>query len=183
MEAGCTFYSLGSGGTWKPDVLFESHHIGRSRGLPKVGVPLLNICHSGCMGMMPRAFCICVAGFKESEVKSAVDGLMQVPLSDDRAAGRSLQTAGQKSTIGSAMMTIDYSFSICFVNGSLAWKSSSQFSGSSALIWGPHFDQVLDKVQAMLLLGGHTMDKKGKSTFLANLLASDTWQDENDERW
>eukprot|EP00435_Cladocopium_sp_Y103_P040213 s637_g10.t3 len=33
--------------------------------------------------------------------------------------------------------------------------------------------QVLDKVQAMLMLGGHTMDKKGKSTFLANLLASD----------
>lgn len=33
--------------------------------------------------------------------------------------------------------------------------------------------QVLDKVQAMLLLGGHTMDKKGQSTFLANLLASD----------
>ena len=80
-------------------------------------------------------------------------------------------------------LLIDYSFSICFVNGSLAWKSSSQFSGSSALIWGPHFDQVLDKVQAMLLLGGHTMDKKGKSTFLANLLASDTWQDETDERW
>lgn len=95
------------GSLMMPDVLFESHHIGRNRGLPKVAVPLLNICHSGCIGMMPRAFCICVAGFKESEVKSAVDGLMQVPLSDDRAAGRSLQTTGQKSTIGSAMMTIN----------------------------------------------------------------------------
>lgn len=128
------------GRTWKPDVLFESHHIGRNRGLPKVGVPLLNICHSGCIGMMPRAFCICVAGFKESEVKSAVDGLMQVPLSKkNRAAGGSLQTAGEKSTIGSAMITIDDSFSICFVNGSLAGKSSSQFSGRSALFFGTSF--------------------------------------------
>ena len=34
--------------------------------------------------------------------------------------------------------------------------------------------QVLDKVQVMLSLGGHAMDKKGKSTFLANLLSSDS---------
>lgn len=34
--------------------------------------------------------------------------------------------------------------------------------------------QVLDKVQVMLCLGGHAIDKKGKSAFLANLLSSDS---------